>query len=214
MKTGGIILCGGKSTRMGLPKATLPFGEETMLARVVRLLGEVVDPIVVVAAPNQQLPQLPVGVLIARDRRESRGPLEGLSAGLSAIRQHADAAYATSCDVPLLVPPVVTFMIRQLGQRQIAVPKDGKYHHPLAAVYRTSVLPAIEELLEANRLRPFFLFERCETCEVDASTLRGVDPALATLRNLNHPSDYFAALKDAGLQAPPEIRQLLGEGNA
>ena len=55
MKAGGIVLCGGRSTRMGVPKATLPFGLETMLQRVVRLLGTVVSPIVVVAAREQEL---------------------------------------------------------------------------------------------------------------------------------------------------------------
>src|SRR5205809_2559240 len=88
---GGIILAGGKSSRMGLAKATLPFGPELMLQRVVRLLGSVVQPIVVVAAPGQELPPLPHGLLIARDEREARGPLEGLFAGLSAIAPHAEA---------------------------------------------------------------------------------------------------------------------------
>ena len=59
MTAGGIVLCGGRSTRMGVPKATLPFGPETMLQRVVRLLGTVVSPIVVVAAREQSLPELP-----------------------------------------------------------------------------------------------------------------------------------------------------------
>ena len=45
MTAGGIVLCGGKSTRMGRSKALLPFGPETMLQRVVRLLGSVVQPI-------------------------------------------------------------------------------------------------------------------------------------------------------------------------
>jgi molybdenum cofactor guanylyltransferase len=55
---GGIVLCGGRSTRMGSSKALLPFGPETMLQRVVRLLSSVVSPIVVVAAVNQELPEL------------------------------------------------------------------------------------------------------------------------------------------------------------
>ena len=74
MTAGGIVLCGGKSTRMGVPKATLPFGPETMLQRVVRLLGTVVSPIVVVAAREQSLPQLPDGVMVAHDEREQRPP--------------------------------------------------------------------------------------------------------------------------------------------
>src|SRR6202043_2693954 len=77
MTAGGIVLCGGRSTRMGAPKASLPFGPETMLQRVVRLLGNVVAPIVVVAAREQILPELPDDAIITRDEREQRGPLEG-----------------------------------------------------------------------------------------------------------------------------------------
>jgi len=69
---GGIVLCGGKSTRMGAPKATLPFGPETMLQRVVRLLGTVVSPIVAVAAREQVLPSLPDHVIVTRDARGCR----------------------------------------------------------------------------------------------------------------------------------------------
>ena len=88
---------------MGVPKATLPFGPETMLQRVVRLLGTVVSPIVVVAAREQSLPELPADVIITRDEREQRGPLEGLRAGLKALPDSVEIAYVTSCDVPLLV---------------------------------------------------------------------------------------------------------------
>jgi len=52
---------------MGRDKATLPFGPELMLQRVVRLLGEAVEEIVVVAAPSQELPPLPDSVHIVRD---------------------------------------------------------------------------------------------------------------------------------------------------
>ena len=81
MKAGGIVLCGGRSTRMGEPKATLPFGPETMLQRVVRLLSTVVAPIVAVAAREQILPELPANIIITRDEREQRGPLEGVASG-------------------------------------------------------------------------------------------------------------------------------------
>ncbi|HUR55514.1 MAG TPA: NTP transferase domain-containing protein, partial [Gemmataceae bacterium] len=64
MQTAGIVLCGGRSSRMGRAKAWLPFGGETMLQRVVRVVGEVVSPVVVVAAAGQDVPPLPVGVRI------------------------------------------------------------------------------------------------------------------------------------------------------
>ena len=201
-KFAGIVLAGGRSSRMGRPKATLPFGDETMLARVVRLLGEVVQPIVVVAAPGQELPPLATPVLRAEDKSEGRGPLEGLRAGLAALPSDADAAYATSCDVPLLVPAFVRRMTELLGEHDIAMAATDGFEHPLAAVYRRSVLPQIEELLAADRLRPLFLFEMVRTRRVTADELRDVDPQLHTLANLNHPADYAAALRAAGFDVP------------
>src|SRR4051812_47103723 len=103
MRVAGIVLCGGRSSRMGRAKAWLPFGPELMLQRVVRLLSEL-SPRVVVAAPGQEVPGLPDSVEIVRDAREGLGPLQGLAAGLAALAGKADVAYLSSCDVPFLLP--------------------------------------------------------------------------------------------------------------
>jgi molybdenum cofactor guanylyltransferase len=190
------VLAGGKSTRMGVAKATLPFGPETMLQRVVRLLGTTVSPIVAVAARDQELPPLPAAVIVARDEREARGPLEGLRAGLKALPESVDAAYVTSCDVPLLVPAFVEHMLGLLGDHDIAVMEIDGFTHPLSAVYRRSVLPQVETLLAQDRLRPVFLFEAMRTRRVSPDEMRAADPDLRTLRNLNTREDYEAALRD------------------
>src|SRR5665213_1866270 len=104
----GIVLCGGRSLRMGRSKALLAFGPETMLERVVRLLALAVERIVVVASSRQKLPPLPAGVCVVRDRRQRQGPLEGLAAGLAALDPDVEAVYVTGCDVPLLVPAFIT----------------------------------------------------------------------------------------------------------
>jgi len=195
---GGIVLCGGKSTRMGVPKATLPFGPETMLQRVVRLLGTVVSPIVVVAAREQSLPELPDDVKITWDEREQRGPLEGLRAGLKALPNSVEVAYITSCDVPLLEPAFVTRMVELLGDHDIAVMEIDGFPHPLSAVYRRDTLPHVQDLLENNKLRPVFLFDAVRTRRVRPEEMLSVDPQLRTLRNLNTREDYLAALSEAG----------------
>jgi molybdopterin-guanine dinucleotide biosynthesis protein A len=197
---GAIILCGGKSTRMGHDKATLPFGPECMLQRVVRLVGKVVplQNMVVVAAPHQPLPEIPAAVQVAHDERQDRGPLEGLAAGLRLLGGRIDAVYVTSCDVPLLVPDFVRRLFELLGDYDIAVPRDAEFHHPLAAVYRTSVLSHVERLLAQDQLRPRMLFNATSTREVPVEDLRSVDPNLSTLENLNHPEDYAKALASAG----------------
>src|SRR5262249_32596067 len=186
------------SKRMGRPKAWLPFGGELMLPRVVRLLGEVVSSLVVVAAPDQDVPPLPPGVAIVRDEEKGRGPRQGLAAGRKALRGRAEAGYLTSCDVPFLRPAFVTRLADLLGEHAVCVPRVGDFHHPLAAVYRLDVIDAVDRLLAEDRLRPFFLFEAVRTRVVEASELQDVDPAFETLRNLNTPEDYAAALRVAG----------------
>ncbi|HKI36175.1 MAG TPA: molybdenum cofactor guanylyltransferase [Gemmataceae bacterium] len=199
-RTGGIVLCGGRSQRMGRPKAWLPFAGEIMLPRVVRLLGEVVAPVVVVAAPDQDVPPLPAGVEVVRDEEKGRGPLQGLAAGLAALAGRADAAYLSSCDVPFLRPAFVRRLVDLLGDSAICVPRVGDYHHPLAALYRLEVTEAVARLLAEDRLRPFFLFEAVRTRVVGAEELADVDPTFQTLRNLNTPEEYEAALREfAGL---------------
>ena len=195
---GGIVLCGGASRRMGRPKASLAFGSETMLQRVVGVLREVVDPVVVVAAPGQEVPSLPTGVRLARDDRPGRGPLEGIAAGLAALEGQAEAAYVSSCDVPLLQAAFVRRLAGLLGDRWIAVPEVDGYRQPLAAVYRLDVLPTVRRLLAEDRLRPLDLFDEAPTRIVTADELRGADPELVSLRNVNTPEDYAAALRHLG----------------
>jgi molybdopterin-guanine dinucleotide biosynthesis protein A len=201
MRVGGIVLCGGQSKRMGRPKAWLPFAGELMLPRVVRLLRQVVEPVVVVAAPEQEVPPLPAEVVVVRDEQKGRGPLQGLAAGLAALEEQVDAAYLSACDVPFLRPAFVQRMVDLLGAYEICVPNVEGYHHPLAAVCRLSVLPHINSLLQQNCLRLFFLFETVPTRIVEAATLADVDPQFQTLRNLNTPDEYVAALQEAG--TPP-----------
>jgi molybdenum cofactor guanylyltransferase len=198
---GGIVLCGGKSTRMGRPKLSLPFGGETMLARVVRIISDVVSPVVVVAAPGQELPELPAGTLVTRDEILDQGPLGGLAAGMAALRGCADAVYASSCDVPLLKAEFVRVMLDALGTHELAIPRDGQFHHPLAAVYRTSLEVRVGRLIAEGRLRTSFLGQESDACLVDVCELRAVDPTLNSLRNTNTPEEFREALLAAGLPA-------------
>lgn len=183
---------------MGRPKLAIPFGDEPMLARVVRLVREVAEPVVVVAAAEQQLPALPPDVLVARDRRPDQGPLEGVAVGLAAIRNQSAVAFVTACDVPLLLPAFVRRIIELAQGYDIAIPYVNGFYEPLAAVYRMSVLPHVEQLLAAGRLRPVELLENVRTRRIEPAELRDVDPQLQSLANINSPADYEAALQRAG----------------
>jgi molybdopterin-guanine dinucleotide biosynthesis protein A len=201
-RTAGIVLAGGRSTRMGRPKAGLEWHGSTLLHRVAGIVGRAVSgPVVVVRAPGQELPALPTEVRVVEDAREGRGPLQGLAAGLAAVAPDAELAYVSSTDVPLLHPD---FVARVLGaaQRQevdVALPVAHGFRHPLAAAYRTSLLAEIEELIALDRMRPAFLFERCRVHELDEEELlqhgglARADPNLLSLMNVNDPAEYERA---------------------
>ena len=75
-----IVLAGGRSSRMGRAKALLRFGGETVIARVVRTLQLSFNEIVVVAAADQELPDLPAALV--RDQTPYQGPEGGMCYGL------------------------------------------------------------------------------------------------------------------------------------
>jgi len=198
---------------MGSPKAWLDFAGETLLARVVRIVRRVCAPVIVVAAPGQDVPPLPPDVAIARDPVEGRGPLQGISVGLHALasagNEAADAAFVTSTDAPFLESALIARLAALRGDHDIAVPRTEGHFHPLTAIYAAPCLPHIEALLAADRLRPFFLFERVRTCICDAATLLAdpdlatADPTLRSFDNLNTPDDYARALASLGPRAGP-----------
>ena len=189
MDVGGIVLAGGGSSRMGEPKAWLEWHGSTLLRRVVGVVGRgVAGPVVVVRAPGQELPPLPPSVTVVEDAREGRGPLMGIAAGLAALE--ADAAFVSSTDVPLLHPAFVRRVTGALDdETDVVLPVAQGHNHPLAAAYRTSVLPIVERLIEEDRMRPAFIFDAARTKRLGDDEL----VELASLINLNERADYDAA---------------------
>ena len=210
----GVVLCGGKSSRMGRPKAGLLFGSETLLQRVVGTLLSDVSLVVVVAAAGQDVPEFDERVLVVRDSIPDAGPLVGLEVGLAAAYEKgSSAAFVTSCDSPFLKIEFVRDLFDRISNFDVVVPKDNQFHYPLAAVYRTGLYTKIAELIRSGERRPRVLYQHCKTLEVPTAELAGIDPKLCSLENLNTPDDYRRALKKANLDVPMWLDSLGTSGN-
>lgn len=193
MDRGAIILCGGRSSRMGRDKVLLPFGlHETLLQRVVRIVAAVVpaEQIVCVAAADQALPQLPGGVQIARDTERWEGPLKALALGMTMFADTPAALFVCGCDAPLLLPPFVKLMFELLNEHHIAVTEIEGVVYPLPAMYRSDILPTAQDLLSAGERSLKALVASYDARLIGADELRGVDPSLAALERCNTPSEY------------------------
>jgi molybdopterin-guanine dinucleotide biosynthesis protein A len=197
----GIVLAGGRSSRMGTAKAALEWHGSTLLRRTVGIMSRVSDgPVVVVRAPGQVLPELPPQVEVVDDPREGLGPVQGLAAGLEAIAGRAGVAFVCSTDLPFLHPAFARRVLRAVGDgADVGLPVARGYPQPLAAAYRTTLAPVAVRLVEEGRLRPAFLFEQCAVTRLDEAALRSdpvlaaLDPELDSVLNVNEPGEYQAA---------------------
>lgn len=190
-----IVLCGGESRRMGRSKADLPFGAETLLQRVVRLVGSAARPVVVAAAFDQEIPPLPDGVVIVRDPPSPRGPLQGLSSGLAALPAEAELVYVAPVDAPFFTPEWLRALVAMIGDHDAVTPVVGGFANPVNALYRIEpTRRAVASLLERNEYRARQLGRILHCREASEVELRRVDPDLAPLLNLNDPNAYRRAL--------------------
>lgn len=196
----GIVLAGGKSSRMGRPKALLPFDGTPLVARVVRTLGTLFNDVVIVAAREQDLPPLP-GTLV-RDVEAFQGPAAGLCHGLRAARW--EICFVTSCDAAFPCVPLIAHLVSRLSAaHDVVVPSWRGQLQPLHAVYRRSVLPQLESQVARGELRLVDLFARVRTLRVEEAEIRRFDPDGASFFNVNSPEDYAEALR-RGAVADPE----------
>jgi molybdopterin-guanine dinucleotide biosynthesis protein A len=185
----GIVLAGGRSSRMGTPKSWLDWHGSTLLRRTCGVVARGAGgPVVVVRAPGQELPALPDGVRVVEDAREGQGPLQGMLAGLEAV--DGELAFVASTDMPFLHPRFVAAVCAAAQHADAAVPQLDGFRQPLAAAYRTALAPLVSELVTDGRTKYAFLFERCETRWLEEL------PHPESVRNLNARADYDAALAE------------------
>ena len=199
MRTSAIILTGGWSKRMGRPKESLPLHGDTLLGRTAKTVCSCVEAAVVVARDqNQQLPALPEGAVRLHDEVGGLGPLGGLTTGMRWLLDNGfgddDVAFTTACDQPFLTPESVQWLVSQIGDHDLVMPRTGGVLQPMCAVYRLSVLPFAERLIGTGTVTPRTLAAAAGARILEEEEVRRFDPSLRFLQNVNTPEDYRRAL--------------------
>jgi molybdopterin-guanine dinucleotide biosynthesis protein A len=190
MKLSGVILCGGASRRMGQDKAWLPIGDEAMLQRVVRIISEVCDPVVVVAGPTQRLPDLPGSVQVCRDAEEHLGPIAGLQIGLAAVPNDRPV-FVCGCDMPFVSAELTRFLLGEFLPGHVVVPVVAGVRQPLATIYA----PEANAIVDAKPRSLQELLTFMNIIEVSEERLRAIDPQLRSFMRINDPQSYKEAVE-------------------
>jgi molybdopterin-guanine dinucleotide biosynthesis protein A len=186
------VLAGGRGTRFGGDKLAAIHRGIPLLHHAVLRLGEVCAEVIVVIAPDQPEPALPIGVpaRFVRDAREGEGPLAGLSRGLEAAS--TELAFVAGGDMPDLSTAVLLEMLRVAGVAPVAAValQDGDRFRPLPSLVR--VAPAREAahaLLHAGERSLRSLLQALRTAVIDEATWVALDPGRGSLRDVDEPAD-------------------------
>lgn len=184
------MLAGGASQRMGRDKATLEVEGVAMVERVAWALGRCFSRVRVVIRPGTPVPlELPA----IEDRHAERGAMVGIAAALAA----ADAPWVAvaACDLPFVEPALLLALAALApidSEHDIVAPLGARGPEPLLALYRKRLLPELERRIAAGTLALHELLQPPRLLAVPEADLRGVDPRLASLHNVNRPEDLRA----------------------
>lgn len=175
----GVVLAGGASLREGREKATKQVPADllgskaptTMVEHTVSVIGQRCQPVFVVAAPGQPLPELQARVV--RDELRGLGPLLAIGRGLHAAAEAgAKRAFLCAVDVPFLTADLIDMLVARAVEvdADVVLPWDGSDHY-LAAVYRTDLAAQVDALVAAGERDMRALVDR-----VDAQRIVISDP--------------------------------------
>ena len=185
----GVILAGGKSSRMGRPKAFVELGDRPLISWVMESLRTVCREIFIVA--DRVEPFKDLGCRVLRDRIPDRGPMGGIYTALSLTNE--PQIFVSACDTPFLNPQVVGHLASLVKGYEIAAPKLSDGFHPLQAVYTKDCLPRLEEFLLTGRLSLIDFIGEARVRVVSSGEIEPLDPELISFLNINTPQDLERA---------------------
>ena len=196
-KIGFLLLSGGKSSRMGMPKALLEIEGKTLLEMVAKAGEGFEEKILSVNDPSIPTPE---GFARCADVYANSGPMAGIHAALSMT--DCDALVTAPCDAPYYSAELAQYLLSQFEPEldALVLLDDQGRAQPLSGVYSRSCLPVLEEHLKTNRLKIMWMLEEMKLKKIALPD----HIAQNVFRNLNTKEEY-ERFQDAGMGNIPRL---------
>ncbi|KGP75251.1 molybdopterin-guanine dinucleotide biosynthesis protein MobA [Desulfosporosinus sp. Tol-M] len=191
MKATGILLAGGKSSRMKKDKAFLELEGRPLVEQSLAVLQTVFTEVLI----SSNKPELYVGyeVQVILDEIPGRGPLEGLYQGLKAATY--DEVFFVACDMPFLSVELIRFLATWISEYDVVVPQLQDGFHPLHAFYHRRCIPIIQNNLEAGHFKIIDFYPTCSVRYVKEKELQAFSDLSKVFYNVNTPDEWSAIIK-------------------
>lgn len=184
MKTAGIVLAGGLSSRFGSPKAFAEWEGRYFYELSLAALSPYCEECIIVTRP-ELVERFPEGLNVTTDMEPfmGQGPIAGILSGMEKL--HAERYIVLPCDMPFMTPDVVGSLLEVHSSGVTAVVLDGKLH-PLVSVWDAAALPDLREALENGKRRVMDIQEKHGVRWIEGELLTE-DDARRIFMNANTP---------------------------
>ena len=181
----GIILAGGKSTRMGKNKALIEIEGIPIIERICALFKELFQEVWIITDQEELFAGL--GARLHDDLIPNLGALGGLYSGL--VLASFPYSFCVACDMPFLRESLIDFLLRRIDGFAAVVPKTRDGWQPLHAVYSKACLDPIKEVVAEGRTKIIDIYPRIKIRTVEEEEFRSLDPVNESFININTPED-------------------------
>ncbi len=182
----GILLAGGKNSRMGVNKAFLEIDGIRLIEKALNIYRRLFSEIVIVT--NDPLSYLEfTDAMIVTDIYKGKGPLCGIYTGLFYAKN--DYAFFCPCDMPFLNEDFIAYLIGQTGHHDVIVPELAYGYQPLHAIYSRKCLPSIKRLLLMDKLKITGFYRDMRVLTIGEEQISPFNNDGRLFHNLNTPED-------------------------
>ncbi|HNY50030.1 MAG TPA: molybdenum cofactor guanylyltransferase [Smithella sp.] len=186
----GIILSGGKNSRMGVNKAFLEINGVRLIDHILSVYRKIFSEIIIVTNEPLAYTEFP-DTMIVTDIYKGKGSLGGIYTGLFYARN--DYAFVAACDMPSLNIDFILFMMEQIGNYEIVVPELPEGFQALHAIYSRRCLPAIQKMILADKLKISGLFKDVRSSKITEDKIKPFNQDGRLFLNLNTPEDLHSS---------------------
>jgi molybdenum cofactor guanylyltransferase len=185
----GIILAGGKNSRMGVNKAFLKIEEMRLIDNILAIYQRIFSEIIIVTNDPLSYKELSCAVVVS-DIYKGKGPLGGIYTGL--FYAVNDYSFIAACDMPYLNKDFILYMIEQAGKNDIIVPELPDGFQALHAIYSRRCLPAIKKMILADKLKIAGLYKDMRLLRITEEKIKPFNTDGRLFININTPEDLNA----------------------
>lgn len=179
----GIILAGGKSSRMGKDKGLMEFRGRPLISHAIELLTVHCQELLI-STGNTEYKQF--GLPLVPDLHAEFGPMGGIYSAMQQIS--GDWSIVLACDMPFVNHQLCDLLKDNAeNSRCCIVPEHDGLLEPLAAMYHRRIIPEMENALELNQPSLYRLFQTSGAFFLSTDQLLADYPDL--FANLNAPED-------------------------